>query len=631
MAKLIVIDGPDIGTEYELPTRDAASEPITVGRDPEAFVALNDPAVSREHFRLEPVARGFRLIDLGSRNRTFVNGLAARETVLENEDRIRVGDTEFRLESDREMITADGVVSTIIKELPTATGGDTIVKRLGLLERTLGDERRRQALESIDRLFKLYGNIAGTSSVRELCGRLLAEIGPALEADHVAALLPVDGAWVVQARYPDDEASAPSALASHSIVTEVASQRKAILFSQAPEDEHLREQDSILGAEIVTAIAAPVTAGERTLAVLYADRRGKGAPFSDDELQLLAAAAQPAGPLLEGFEEREQLQQENRNLFRTLSEGRQLIGRSEAMQTVFAFVEKAAPTPMTVLIQGETGTGKELVASAIHFASPRRGRPFVALNCAALPDNLAESELFGHERGAFTGAVARRKGRFELAHTGTVFLDEVGELSLACQGKLLRLLEERKFERVGGAEPISVDVRIIAATNRDLLGGVGEGTFREDLYYRLSVLNVLLPPLRQRLDDLPLLVEHFLAESSGGAKRLAKAALKALKAYPWPGNIRQLRNTIESAVVLSDGAELAPEDLVLPQARAAGGGGGFGSDTEPWEPTSLSAVEKKHIARVLEHTGGNKKKAAEILGIERCTLYAKIKSYEIQP
>jgi Nif-specific regulatory protein len=258
----------------------------------------------------------------------------------------------------------------------------------------------------------------------------------------------------------------------------------------------------------------------------------------------------------------------------------------------------------------------------------------VAINCAALPENLVESELFGHERGAFTGAVARRKGRFEQATTGTVFLDEVGELSLACQAKLLRLLEERKVERVGGTEPIPIDVRVIAATNRDLHGAVGEGSFREDLFYRLSVLNLRLPPLRERLEDIPLLAEHFLA-GSATAKRLSKAAAEKLLSYSWPGNIRQLRNVLESAVVLGQGPEIEPEELVLPPAPRGRGGTPASSapetaalaEAESWQPESLEALERRHIERVLKHTGGNKKRAAEILGIERCTLYAKIKSY----
>jgi two-component system NtrC family response regulator len=259
----------------------------------------------------------------------------------------------------------------------------------------------------------------------------------------------------------------------------------------------------------------------------------------------------------------------------------------------------------------------------------------VAINCAAIPENLVESELFGHERGAFTGAVTRRKGRFELADTGTVFLDEVGELSLACQAKLLRLLEERQFERVGGVESVKVDVRVIAATNKDLLAAVAGGTFREDLFYRLSVLNVGIPPLRDRTDDIPILAQHFL-EACGGQKKLGKGAEKKLLAYAWPGNVRQLKNALESALVLGEGAEILPEDLILPTPPPRGTasgmappGTGAARGAEPWEPIALEELERLHILRVLEHTGGNKKRAAEMLGIERCTLYSKLRSYGV--
>jgi Nif-specific regulatory protein len=632
VAKLIVADGPDAGTEFDLDVESGQlrlGDRLSVGRDPQAAVPLSDPAVSREHFRLEVSPRGFRLIDCGSRNRTYVNGRAVKEEILADGDTIRVGDTELRYEGTIEALHSEGVESTIIKEIPAERQG-TLIERIGVLEQSLEEERSRQALENVRKLFELYGQIAATTSIRQLFQRLIAEVAPALSADTGAVLLPEGGTWVIRARYPETEGE-PASFSS-SITQKVADDRKAILSAQTRSDDRFRRKKSVIGEEIVSAVAAPIVVGDRTAAILYADRRGSRPPFSEEDLQLLAAAAEPAGTLLESLEEKEELRKENRNLFRSIIEGKKIIGRSPAIAKLLEFIQRAAPTPMTVLIQGETGTGKELVASAVHYASPRRGNPFVAINCAALPESLVESELFGHERGAFTGAVARRKGRFELATKGTVFLDEIGELSLACQAKLLRLLEERKFERVGGVEPIQIDVRVIAATNRNLLKGVGEGTFREDLYYRLNVLNVELPPLRERIEDITLLAEHFLADCCGGVKKLSKAAVEKLSRYAWPGNIRQLRNVIESAVVLGEGSEIQPAELVLPPAESdrlpGRGAHGAGSSTgEAWVPTSLAAVERTHIVRVLEHTGGNKKRAAEILGIERCTLYSKIKSY----
>jgi transcriptional regulator with PAS, ATPase and Fis domain len=282
---------------------------------------------------------------------------------------------------------------------------------------------------------------------------------------------------------------------------------------------------------------------------------------------------------------------------------------------------------LTVLIRGETGTGKELVASAIHYQSPRQGKAFVAINCAAIPDNLVESELFGYEKGAFTGAQSRKLGRFELANGGTIFLDELGELSLSCQAKLLRLIEEQQFERVGGTESISVNVRIIAATNKDLPTAVTRGEFREDLFYRLNVLMVELPPLREHPDDVLELVHHFLGDIGFGSGKTALAtdAEQKLREYHWPGNVRQLRNVIESAVVLGDGETIRAADLIFAETSKSEANHGWS-----WKPESLEEVQKKHIRKVLEYTGGNKKKAAEILGIERCTLYSKLKAFDIK-
>jgi two-component system, NtrC family, response regulator AtoC len=243
-----------------------------------------------------------------------------------------------------------------------------------------------------------------------------------------------------------------------------------------------------------------------------------------------------------------------------------IIGRSAPMQSVYKLIGRVAPSDATVLVTGESGTGKELVTQAIHHNSPRHSGPFIAVNCAALSETLLESELFGHEKGAFTGAVAQRKGRFEQAHKGTLFLDEIGEISANTQKKLLRVLQERNFERVGGNTAINIDVRIISATNRDLLAEVKNGAFREDLYYRLSVINIHMPPLRERKDDIPILIDHFLSKLQSGEQRparLSTAALDVLMHYDWPGNVRQLEHTIERAIVLAQGSIISPEHLLL--------------------------------------------------------------------
>jgi DNA-binding NtrC family response regulator len=303
-----------------------------------------------------------------------------------------------------------------------------------------------------------------------------------------------------------------------------------------------------------------------------------------------------------------------------------IIGKSREMKQVFEMVRQVAPARTSVLITGESGVGKEMIAEALHYNSPRRDKPLIKLHCAALTETLLESELFGHERGAFTGAVARKRGRFELANLGTLFLDEIGEINQNIQIKLLRVLEEKKFERVGGEETIEVDVRLIAATNKDLAQAIAQGAFREDLFYRLNVVNIHVPPLRERKEDIPLLIAAFLAEFAGeNGKKLdgidPKARL-ALFNYSWPGNVRQLRNSIESSVVLCKGTIISPDDLP-PNVR------GESSEEVIRIPVgaSLSEMEKEAIRATLQREGGNKSRTAEILGIGRKTLHRKLQEF----
>ena len=307
-----------------------------------------------------------------------------------------------------------------------------------------------------------------------------------------------------------------------------------------------------------------------------------------------------------------------------------IIGASPAMQEVFETIRQAAPTRATVLIQGESGTGKELVARALHQCSPRRDGPFVPVHCAALAPTLLESELFGHEKGAFTGATERRRGRFELADGGTLFLDEIGEIDPALQVKILRVLEERKFERVGGTETLHVDVRLVAATNRDLRARVAEGAFREDLFYRLHVVNLTLPPLRERTGDVVLLAQHYLktlaAENGKKPPAISPEAMDVLQAYAWPGNVRELRNVIERLVVLGTGDRLTVADL--PAAVRDGAAGGLAIPSRAGRV--LRDAERQLIADALRRHRDNRTKAAQDLGISRRTLHRKINEFGLR-
>jgi two-component system response regulator AtoC len=326
-----------------------------------------------------------------------------------------------------------------------------------------------------------------------------------------------------------------------------------------------------------------------------------------------------------------------------------VVGRSQEMRQIFEMLSDLAPTNATVLIYGESGTGKELLASYIHKRSLRANRPFIKVNCAAIPETLLESELFGHEKGAFTNAVARRQGRFELANGGSILLDEIGEMSLSMQSKLLRVVQEKEFERVGGTQTIKVDVRIIAATNQDLASAIREGRFREDLYYRLSVVPITLPPLRKRKEDIEELAVRFLRKYSDETGKpvtgFSAEAIRTLKEYDWPGNIRELENCVERAVILSKGQEIQPKDLYLNSQPVNAGGFALGrtraeaelasaageaASASDQEVCSLEEMEERHMARALDQANGDCDHAAELLEISRELLLEKMKKYGIE-
>lgn len=348
-------------------------------------------------------------------------------------------------------------------------------------------------------------------------------------------------------------------------------------------------------------------------------------PFDNDELLMLVDKALERKQLLT---EVEKLQEELKEKYRFEN----IVGNSKEMMDVFSLSFKVAPTDSTVLISGESGTGKELIARAIHLNSRRKNRAFITINCGALPENLQESELFGHVRGAFTGAIRDKRGLFQEANGGTLFLDEVGETLLSTQVKLLRFLQNGEIRRVGENEPIHVDVRLLAATNQDLEKLIEEGKFREDLYYRLNVIPIQMPPLRKRRDDIPLLINHFLEKNHTQKHKkidsVSPEAMSLLSGYDWPGNVRELENVVERAVILTNKNVIMPEDLPSTfqssSPKSKEGVTDFGEIT-------LEELEKRHIIGALENYNWNQKKASEVLGISTTTLWRKLKSYGIEP
>ncbi len=395
--------------------------------------------------------------------------------------------------------------------------------------------------------------------------------------------------------------------------------------------DKIKEQNKHLPVIMITAFAEV----EKAVAAMQAGAYNYlSKPFSNDELLINVNKAVHHYSLIQ---ENSRLRKDM--LTRTGFSG--MVGKNKYMLQVYELIEKVAPTPSSVLISGESGTGKELVAKAIHFNSPRADKPFITVNCAALAENLLESELFGHEKGAFTGAIAMRKGRFELADGGTLFLDEIGEIPLPLQAKLLRAIQEKSFERVGGSKTLLVDVRIVSATNKDLKDEVKKGTFREDLYYRLNVIHLGLPPLRDRQDDIPLLVEYFVksvADRLGKTELdINKEAMRLLVSLPWEGNVRELENTIERAAILCDDNKITGND-VQPESIGAAHMDSWGDDLDlariiPADADLnevLYAIEDKMLHQALDATGYVQARAADKLGITKSLLQYKMKKYGIK-
>ena len=546
-----------------------------------------------------------------------MNGDPVRDAEFAPGDRLGVGDSEIRLEA-------------AIPTVHTDANQTQVLKRIEVTPEPLDGARAGEILAALHSAAPWLGsgNQIGTTRLEQGLQHLVEGTG----ADRGAILTLEDDGWICRCAWSRQGLPMHGFVLSHTIHTEVMQTRRAVLSRDTSQDSRFADRKSVVGDEIRSVIAAPIPVQEGIRGILYLDRiDGVDHPFGDEELWGAGVAAGIVGAGLSVGEEMHELSHDREELVRTVIDSMPIIGNSSSIEEMRVFIRKASPTGSTVLIRGETGTGKELVARAIHYQGSRAAAPFVALNCAAIPATLVESELFGHEKGSFTGADQSKKGKFEAADGGTVFLDEIGELPEAAQSKMLRLLEEKRLERVGSNESIQVDVRIVAATHRDLQEDVANGRFREDLYYRLAVLEVVVPPLRDRVDDIDLLIDHFLDLCTKGSSRRKTISLEgreALRKHPWPGNVRQLKNVIESAVILSDTDTIGPRELRLSQTSSVSANQPAES---PWQPVSLRTLEANHIEKVLEHVNWNKKKAAELLGIERSTLYARIRNLKLEP
>lgn len=543
---------------------------ITIGREASNGIAITDPSVSRKHCLVSWEEGRFRVRDLNSRNGTVVNGAGVEEQWLQHGDEIAVGDSSFLfLLEDQDIAPAGGRVefedAQFTAETTILNPRDVVYlqpDRLLLeLPATSGVARNLNALLKISRI------VHAIRDLNELQGQLLDLIFEVVPAGRGAILLADNEGTQFNSMFARTRQAgqAPLVKVSRTIARQVLEQRIAILGRDVASSDELREVESLAASEVRSLLCVPLTVFQRVIGCIYLDSNSLSARLQDEHLQLVTAIASISAVALENASRLQWLEQENNRLTVEISQDRSLVGEGSRMKEIYQFLKRVAPADSTVLIEGESGTGKELAARALHRYGPRASKLFVAINCAAIPETLLESDLFGHERGAFTGAAGLKRGRLEVADGGTVLLDEIGELAPALQVKLLRVLQEREFERVGGLHPIKVDIRLIAATNCNLEQAVREGRFRQDLYYRLAVLRVTMPTLRDRREDIPMLARHFVQKHAKRCKVKPKGispeALSRLVNYEWPGNVRELENAIERALVLGASDTILPEDL----------------------------------------------------------------------
>ena len=624
--RLVAISGPLKGATFAL-----SQDEMSIGRDLSNSLSVNDPSVSRRHclIRKTGVPQEFTLLDLYSHNGTFINGVPVRERLLGHGDQVAVGDTLFLFltHEDTPTVVADFQDDAVITK--------TTIR----LEREQAFYLRPELLAAADTrpgrernaLLKLSTAINSTKHLADLKRRLLELILEVVPAEREAILFADEaGEFVSMLGWNRESGPDDSIRVSQKISRQVFNDVVAVLSNDVCENETIGGTPSLVQSSVRSLLCVPLVAFHKPLGVIYLDTTSPTAKFDEGHLQLLTAIAGIAAIAFENAHQFEDLQSENRRLQQELNFEHKMIGESQPMCEVYKLLAKVAPASSTVLILGESGTGKELAAHAIHLNSPRANKPFVAINCATLTEGLLESELFGHEKGAFTGAISQKPGKLEIAGGGTLFLDELGELSPAIQVKLLRALQTREFERVGGTRSIKVDVRVIAATNRDLAAAVKAGTFREDLYYRLNVVSIAMPPLRARPEDIPLLATYFAAEYSKHCKRrvsgITAEARRLLRAYDWPGNVRQLQNAIERAVVMGSTELIVPEDL--PEALLES------QTPTPDAPASyyeaIREAKRQLISRTMTETAGNISQAAKLLGIHPNNLHRLIRNLKLR-
>ena len=598
--------------------------PVVIGRETTATLCIADASVSRRHSQIEKEDGAFLIADLESLNGTFVNDVPVKRRKLHHGDRVRIGDSQFIfLTHDADMNSS----SEVRFDEGQVISGSTLQFRfndaLYLMARDLS---------ALMKISTTINAIRGVEKLQKTLLDLLFEVVPA--ARGVVLLTDAgasdDAAFGSVFGLDRQQGQDVSIKVSSKITKWVLKHRESILITNQAEAGKFQSSESLSADQPAAVMCVPLIMLDRTLGVIYLDTTDPATPFDQDHLQLVSAISAITAVAIENARHIEWLVSENQRLIADFNIEHNLVGESPPIREVLQFISKVAPTDSTVLLSGESGTGKELAARAIHLNSKRADKAFMAVNCAALAESLLESELFGHEKGSFTGALMQKKGRLEIADGGTVFLDEIGELSPALQVKLLRVLQEREFERVGGTRAIKVDIRLITATNKDLEQCIVQGTFRQDLYYRLNVVSLEMPPLRERHEDIPLLANYFAAKYAEKCNRritgIAAAAQARLVGYDWPGNVRELENAIERAVVLGATDRILLEDLpesVLESEPAATAPG-----TKYHE--AVAQTKKQIILGAMQQAKGNYTEAAKLLGVHPNYLHRLIRNLNLK-
>lgn len=625
-ANLVTLSGASQGITFTL------IEDFTyIGRGRGNHISLQDPSTSRNHCVINKQQDVYVIKDLDSTNGIRVNGTPVREATLQHEDRIEVGDSVFIFlivkaeTSDEKIEISDS--TNIVSARPSIKLRSEEAIYLEPEKMLTRYPLTSRIAKGLDALIKITAAIQSILSSQLLAAKVLELISDAVPAERGAILWRNnESEWEMISKF--SRSSTETFRVCQDVVEQVVTGNVGFVSNEIQNDQTLKQLHE--AKEVHSLLAVPIMLHDQVSGVLYLDTTNSGTYFDTDHLHLTAAVATMTALALDHTKQFESLENEAQRLRQEIKTSYNMIGESFTMKQVFKFIEKVAASNSTILLHGESGTGKELVAHAIHLNSDRASFPFTVVNCATLTETLLESELFGYEKGAFTGAENQKKGKLEVGDKGTIFLDEVGELPLNLQSKLLRVLQNHNFERVGGTRTVNVDIRFVAATNKNLEECVRLGNFRQDLFYRLNVINLKLPPLRERIEDIPLLTNYFISQFSKKSKKrirgISPEARNCLLSYDWPGNVRELENAIERSIVLGNSEMILLEDLPETVASTACE---FSEQITNYHQ-AVTEARKKIVVQALQQAEGSHKKAAEILGIHPNNLGRLVRQFNLR-